>query len=207
MRDFFMHVFSCSAINPILYNAMSVKFRRSFSRTLFCGKARGASSRASFRTGAYGYVGGGGGGGGHARAHATYSTATEFTIAQPGDGSPGDDDDDDDSPTYTRKQIGLRSTGGGNKKRQDKRTTLQLQLNPGGHVVNALKHSRNKEPPMEGMTMLMVPTVQRQSSQSNQDAYVSDGSGSASANMSVSGSGSISPYGGGGGGQQVVTQL
>ena len=30
----------CSAINPILYNAMSVKFRRAFNRALTCGKSR-----------------------------------------------------------------------------------------------------------------------------------------------------------------------
>lgn len=31
-------VYINSAVNPILYNAMSVKFRRSFSRVLSCGK-------------------------------------------------------------------------------------------------------------------------------------------------------------------------
>lgn len=31
-------VYINSAINPILYNAMSVKFRRAFKRILFCGK-------------------------------------------------------------------------------------------------------------------------------------------------------------------------
>ncbi|XP_076373287.1 thyrotropin-releasing hormone receptor-like [Tachypleus tridentatus] len=33
-------IFINSAINPILYNAMSVKFRRAFKRTLLCGKTR-----------------------------------------------------------------------------------------------------------------------------------------------------------------------
>jgi thyrotropin-releasing hormone receptor len=32
-------VYMNSAINPILYNAMSVKFRRAFKRLLYCGKA------------------------------------------------------------------------------------------------------------------------------------------------------------------------
>jgi thyrotropin-releasing hormone receptor len=31
-------VYMNSAINPILYNAMSVKFRRAFKRLLYCGK-------------------------------------------------------------------------------------------------------------------------------------------------------------------------
>ena len=33
-------VYMNSAINPILYNAMSVKFRRAFKRLLYCGKGR-----------------------------------------------------------------------------------------------------------------------------------------------------------------------
>ena len=33
-----MMVYMNSAINPILYNAMSVKFRRAFKRLLYCGK-------------------------------------------------------------------------------------------------------------------------------------------------------------------------
>ena len=33
----------CSAINPILYNALSTKFRRAFRRTLQCGDVRGSA--------------------------------------------------------------------------------------------------------------------------------------------------------------------
>ena len=33
-------IYMNSAVNPILYNAMSVKFRRAFKRLLSCGKQR-----------------------------------------------------------------------------------------------------------------------------------------------------------------------
>ena len=42
--DLVLNTFVHSAINPILYNAMSVKFRRAFGRTLSCGKNSGDSA-------------------------------------------------------------------------------------------------------------------------------------------------------------------
>jgi len=39
-----------SAINPILYNAMSVKFRRAFGRTLSCGKQKSDSAYWGYTT-------------------------------------------------------------------------------------------------------------------------------------------------------------
>lgn len=41
-------VYMNSAINPILYNAMSVKFRRAFRRLLCCGKNGGKSSSQNY---------------------------------------------------------------------------------------------------------------------------------------------------------------
>ncbi|XP_077546873.1 bombesin receptor subtype-3-like [Haemaphysalis longicornis] len=57
-------IFINSAINPILYNAMSIKFRRAFKRMLSCGAARGSrdSRTGTERTvaGTYSSVVGGG---------------------------------------------------------------------------------------------------------------------------------------------------
>ena len=41
-------VYMNSAINPILYNAMSVKFRRAFKRLLYCGKPGQGEKSAAY---------------------------------------------------------------------------------------------------------------------------------------------------------------
>ena len=53
-------VYANSAINPILYNAMSVKFCRAFRRLLLCGRA--AADAGGFAPDGYGGRCGGGGG-------------------------------------------------------------------------------------------------------------------------------------------------
>jgi len=53
-------VYANSAINPILYNAMSVKFCRAFRRLLLCGRAPDVGGYATDGPGGRCFVGGGG---------------------------------------------------------------------------------------------------------------------------------------------------
>ena len=117
---------------------MSVKFRRAFSRTLFCGKAR---SGASFRAGAH-----------YGRAHTTYSTAT--VVMTPTHPNPGGNrltmtpTDISASPTGTNSTSGtatlLVHTPSKKSKREEQATLLQL--NTSAQVVVGLRqnHSSRK---------------------------------------------------------------
>jgi len=90
-------IYANSAINPILYNAMSVKFCRAFRRLLLCGR----SSGADVRFGADGHgrcVGGGrtvgfdGGRSGvtHHQMYSRVSQGTAFSLGPTGELQPDD---------------------------------------------------------------------------------------------------------------------